>query len=81
MLSMNIGCAASFLSYGGVLKVVRAGATTLANANAASDTSAGLGYTTALAGTSGIENYNDYITDHSTATNFLYAAKNPNMGK
>ena len=69
--------AASFLSYGGVLKVVRAGATTLANANAASDTSAGLGYTTALAGTSGIENYNDYITDHSTATNFLYAAKNP----
>ncbi len=73
--------AASFLSYGGVLKVVRAGATTLANANAASDTSAGLGYTTALAGTSGIENYNDYITDHSTATNFLYAAKNPEHGQ
>ena len=69
--------AASYLSYGGVLKVCRAGATTLANANAASDTAAGLGYTTALAGTSGIENYDDYITDHSSATNFLYAAKNP----
>ena len=69
--------AASYLSYGGVLKVVRAGSTTLANANAASDTSSGIGYTTALAGTSGIENYNDYITDHASATNFLYSAKNP----
>ncbi|BCU96312.1 MAG: hypothetical protein CM15mV12_0660 [uncultured marine virus] len=73
--------AASFLSYGGVLKVVRAGATTLANANAASDTSAGLGYTTALAGTSGIENYNDYITDHSTATNFYMLLKTPEHGQ
>ena len=44
--------AASYLSYGGVLKVVRAGSTTLANANAATDTASGIGYTTALAGTS-----------------------------
>ena len=69
--------AASYLSYGGVLKVCRAGASTLANSNAAADTAAGLGYTTALAGDSGITNYDDYITDHSTATNFTYAAKNP----
>ena len=69
--------AASYLSYGGVLKVCRAGSSTLANANAATDTSAGIGYTTALAGTAGIENYDDYITNHSSATNFLYAAKNP----
>ena len=73
--------ATSFLSYGGVLKVVRAGATTLANANAASDTSAGLGYTTALAGTSGIENYNDYITDHSTAPSFYMLLKTPEHGQ
>ena len=75
--------AASYLSYGGVLKVCRAGATTLANANVATDAAAssgagtGIGYTTALAGTSGIENYDDYLTNHSSATNFLYAAKNP----
>ena len=69
--------AASYLSYGGVLKVCRAGATSLTNANAATDTASGIGYTTALSGDSGILNYDDYITNHSSATNFLYAAKNP----
>ena len=75
--------AASYLSYGGVLKVCRAGATTLANANAATDAAAssgagtGIGYTTALAGDSGILNYDDYITNHASATNYLYASKNP----
>ena len=35
MLKMSTGCAASYLSYGGVLKVVRTAGTTLQNANAA----------------------------------------------
>jgi len=69
--------ASSYLSYGGILKVCRAGSSSLANANAASDISAGIGYTTALAGDAGIKNFDDYNLNHSTATNFLYAAKNP----
>ena len=64
--------AASYLSYGGVLKVVRTAGTTLQNANAA----VGMG-STSMTGTGRIDNYDDYINNHSSATNFNYAAKNP----
>ena len=64
--------AAAYLSYGGVLKVVRCAGTTLQNANAA----VGIASTT-MTGTSRIDNYDDYINNHSSATNFNYAAKNP----
>ena len=64
--------AASYLSYGGVLKVVRTAGTTLQNANAA----VGLG-STSMTGAGRIDNYDDYINNHSSATNFNYAAKNP----
>ena len=62
--------AASYLSYGGVLKVVRADGATLNNANAgvnaASDTSLK------------IKNYDDYDQNHSGATvDYTYAAKTP----
>ena len=61
--------AASFLSYGGVLKVVRTAGDTLNNANA------GVG----AASTDSLKllNYDDYLNEHSEATNFTYAAKNP----
>ena len=61
--------AASFLSYGGVLKVVRTSGDTLNNANA------GVG----AASTDSLQllNYDDYLNEHSEATNFTYAAKNP----
>ena len=61
--------ASSFLSYGGVLKVVRTGGTTLNNANAG----VGAAYTTAL----DIDNYDDYINNHTEDNNFTFAAKNP----
>jgi hypothetical protein len=61
--------ASSFLSYGGVLKVVRTDGTTLNNANAG----VGIGTTA----TSKIKNYDDYTNNWSEATNFTYAAKNP----
>lgn len=61
--------ASSFLSYGGILKVVRTGGSTLNNANAG----VGIAYTTAL----DIDNYDDYINNHSEATDFTFAAKNP----
>ena len=64
--------AASYLSYGGVLKVVRTAGTELANANA------GVGQTSAtLTGSGRIDNYDDYQANHSESTNFTYAAKNP----
>jgi hypothetical protein len=62
--------AASFLSYGGVLKVARVDGTSLNNANAA------VGY----ASTDGlkIKNFDNYNTSHSgDAVEFTYAAKNP----
>ena len=61
--------AASYLSYGGVLKVVRATDDDLNNANA------GVG----IASTDNLQilNYDDYQSDHSNATDFTYAAKNP----
>ena len=64
--------AASYLSYGGILKVVRTAGSTLQNANAA----VGIASTT-MTGTSRIDNYDDYINNHSDATNFNFAAKNP----
>jgi hypothetical protein len=61
--------ASSYLSYGGVLKVVRTGGETLNNANAG----VGASFTTPL----DIDNYDDYINNHSDGNNFTYAAKNP----
>ena len=60
--------ASSYLSYGGVLKVVRADDDDLKNANA------GVG----LANTElKIKNYDDYTNGYETATDFYWAAKNP----
>ena len=56
--------ASSYLSYGGVLRVVRSDSSTLNNAN---DKSA----------TIKIKNYEDYVNTYSTATSFNYAAKYP----
>ena len=64
--------AASYLSYGGVLKVVRTAGSTLQNANAG----VGVAYTT-MTGSARIDNYDDYLNEHTEATNFNYAAKNP----
>jgi hypothetical protein len=61
--------ASSYLSYGGVLKVVRTGGSTLNNANAG----VGAAATTSLR----IDNYDDYINNHSEAVDFTFAAKNP----
>jgi hypothetical protein len=63
--------ASSFLSYGGVLKVVRSGGSTLNNANAG----VGIASTTALK----IENYDDYLENHADGedNNYTWAAKNP----
>ena len=61
--------ASSFLSYGGVLKVVRCGDEDLNNANAG----VGIASTDALQ----VLNYDDYTANHYEATNFTYAAKNP----
>ena len=61
--------ASSYLSYGGVLKVVRTGGATLNNANAG----VGASFTSSL----DIDNYDDYINNHSDGNNFTYAAKNP----
>jgi len=61
--------ASSYLSYGGVLKVVRTGGTSLNNANA--------GVGTASTASLDIDNYDDYINNHSEGNNFTFAAKNP----
>ena len=61
--------ASSFLSYGGVLKVVRTDGDNLKNANAG----VGIASTTTLK----IKNYDDYINNYTEATNYNYAAKNP----
>ena len=61
--------ASSYLSYGGVLKVVRADDADLKNANAG----VGLANTTTLK----IKNYDDYSNNYDTATDFTFAAKNP----
>jgi hypothetical protein len=62
--------ASSFLSYGGVLKVVRTSGTTLNNS------SAGVG--SASSPDIQIDNYDDYATNHSAVSvDFTYASKNP----
>ena len=61
--------ASSYLSYGGVLKVVRTDGSNLTSANAG----VGIGSTTSLK----IKNYDDYIANYQDATNFTYAAKSP----
>jgi hypothetical protein len=61
--------ASSFLSYGGVLKVVRTNGATLNNANAGNDVYAD----TALK----IKNYDDYQENFTTDTGWNYAAKTP----
>ena len=63
--------ASSFLSYGGVLKVVRTAGTTLANANVGADSA-----NATLTGDNRIDNYDDY-QQSSTVSTYLYAAKNP----
>ena len=64
--------AASYLSYGGVLKVVRVAGSTLANANAGVNAASAT-----LTGNGRIDNYDDYMNNHVDATNFTYAAKTP----
>ena len=61
--------ASSFLSYGGVLKIVRTDDDNLNNANA------GVGIASTNAAK--IKNFDDYEANYSSATNFTYAAKNP----
>jgi hypothetical protein len=61
--------ASSYLSYGGVLKVVRAGGSTLNNANAG----VGIASTSSLQ----VNNYDDYINNHQNDSTFSYSAKNP----
>ena len=61
--------ASSFLSYGGVLKIVRTDDSNLNNANA------GVGIASTNAAK--IKNFDDYDANFSSATNFTYAAKNP----
>ena len=62
--------ASSYLSYGGVLKVIRADDDDLKTANAG----VGIASTTTLK----IKNYDDYVNNASdTSVNWLYAAKNP----
>ena len=60
---------ASFLSYGGILKVVRTDSANLNNANAG----VGVGTNASLK----IKSFDDYEESYSTATNFTWAAKNP----
>ena len=60
--------AASYLSYGGNLQVVRVSGTNLVNAHATDD-----GLTASVV----IENYDDYSENHMDDTSFVYAAKNP----
>jgi len=61
--------ASSYLTYGGILKVVRVDGDSLVNANA------GVGQ--ANSSSLKIKNYDDYINNYTEATNFTYAAKNP----
>ena len=61
--------ASSFLSYGGVLKVVRTAGSNLVNANAGTSNAAN----TALK----IYNYDDYLNNHESDASFTYSSKNP----
>ena len=61
--------ASSYLSYGGILKVVRTDGSTLNNANAGSDSA----YDTSLK----IKSYDDYVENYTSDTGWTYAAKTP----
>ena len=61
--------ASSFLSYGGVLKVVRTAGSNLNNANAG----VGVASTAVLQ----VYNYDDYLNNHQSDATFTYCAKNP----
>ena len=61
--------ASSFLSYTGILQVVRTDGSSLNNANVG----VGIGSTSSAK----IKNYDDYAQNYEDATNFYYAAKNP----
>jgi len=60
--------ASSYLSYGGILRVLRSDGSTLNNANAG---------VSADSVTLKVKSYEDYVNDYSTATTWSYAAKNP----
>jgi hypothetical protein len=60
--------ASSFLSYGGILKVVITGGGSLNNSNAAVG---------AASATLKIDNYDDYEENHLNDNSFVYASKNP----
>ncbi len=64
--------ASSYLSYGGVLRVVRTDHTNLVNANAAVDTGAGSSVASLK-----IKNTEDYFNGYDDATTWHWAAKNP----
>lgn len=67
--------ASSFLSYGGILKVVRVDDSNLVNANAIRNSS---GVSTCGAPTLKIKNFDDYELNHSDdIANYIFAAKNP----
>ena len=66
--------AASYLSYGGVLKVCRTDSTSMGSATAG----VGIASTSVVGGGSvKIKNYDDYNENYTSATNFYYAAKTP----
>lgn len=60
--------ASSYLSYGGILRVIRSDGATLNNANS----SVGSGSTTIK-----ISSYEDYIDNHTTDSSWSYASRNP----
>ena len=60
---------ASYLTYGGILKIVRTNGTTLRNANA--------GVSIASTTTLKIKNNDDYEENYQTASDFFWASKNP----
>jgi len=64
--------ASNYLSYGGVLRTVRADGANLNNANA--PTMAGIGSTTVK-----IKNYEDYTSNYTEASGWYYAAKDPGV--
>jgi hypothetical protein len=67
--------ASSYLSYGGILKVVRADNSNLVNANAIRNSS---GISTAGAPDLKIKNFDDYELNHSDdIANYIFAAKTP----
>ena len=67
--------ASSFLSYGGVLKVVRTDGSTLTNANAIRNAS---GISTAGEPTLKIKNFDDYEANYADdIANYIFAAKTP----